>query len=255
MSSNNYGTRGRTGNDAGIRKVAPTYGRVRIQTLNYKSARVITVDGHAERLTCHALNMDPSVQTFTPQPFTVDLIDGCLLHTPEAVGQALRKHAGRVGPCLYTPDHLVNWMERTTGTALEVKHESWQGDDDYEYKLNLAGEILDYFGYEFSRVVIPAHPQTPINRNLALLNQAMGRDCPLPDLNQIEKTLGVQEQGSWTLSSACQMLGLSIQHAPWLVRNGYIAMDIIGHHMKADSPVQLAWGDIEHLCVMRRMMQ
>lgn len=255
MSSNSYGTRGRTGNDAGIRRVAPTFGRVRIQTRHAKAQHAITVDGHAERLTCCALNVDPSVQTYVPQPLTVDLVDGCLHHSKEAVAQARRKHAGRAGPWFYTPDHLILWSGETTRTALEVKDESWQGDADYERKLKRAAEILQYFGYEFRKVVVPSHPLAPVKRNLELLNQALGRQSQREAYNPLQHDPDTGAQEAWTLSTACEAHGVSLKHAAWLLLDGYIGMDLVGQHMKADTPVYLAWGDIEHLCVMRRMMQ
>jgi len=255
MSSNNFGTRGRTGNDAGIRRVAPTFGRVRIQTRHAKVQSSITVDGHAERLTCCALNVDPSVQTYEPQPLTVDLIDGGLHYSKEAVAQARRKHAGRAGPWFYTPDHLIHWSGRTTRTALEVKDEAWQGDADYERKLERAAEILEFFGYEFGKVVIPCSPQAPLKRNLTLLSQAMGRERPRVVVSQVAYDLASNSSKAWTLSSACAALGVSLQQTPWLLLDGHVGMDLVGQHMAAHTPVHLAWGDIEHLCVMRRMMQ
>jgi len=251
----NYGTRGLTGNDGGIRRVAPTFGRVRIQTRHVKAQRSITVDGHAERLTCSALNVDPSVQTYEPQPLTVDLVDGCLHHSNEAVAQARRKHAGRAGPWFYTPDHLIHWSGRTTKTALEVKDEAWQGDADYARKLQSAAEILAFFGYEFGKVVIPCHPKTPLKRNLTLLSQTMGRASQRTVVSQVADALPSNSSKAWTLSGACEALGVSLQQAPWLLLDGHIGMDLVGQHMTADTPVYLAYGDIEHLCVTRRMMQ
>lgn len=255
MSGSNFGKRGRTDNDEGIRKVAPTFGRVRIQTRNAKAQQTVTVDGHAERLTCCALNLDPSVQSYEPQPLTVDLVDGCLHHRKEAVAQARRKHAGRSGPWFYTPDHLIRWADQTTRTALEVKDESWQGDNDYERKLKRAAEILEYFGYEFRKVVIPSHPQVPLKRNLTLLNQAIGRNSAPAKVELLQTELVSDGKETWTLSSACEALGVSIQLAPWLLLNGHISMDLVGQHLKADTPVHLAWGDLGHLCLVRRMMQ
>lgn len=255
MSSSNYGTRGRTGNDAGIRRVAPTFGRLRIQTRHAKAQSSITVDGHAERLTCCALNVDPSVQTYEPQPLTVDLIDGCLYYSKEAVAQARRKHAGCAGPWFYTPDHLIHWSGLTTKTALEVKDEAWQGDADYDRKLERAAEILEYFGYEFGKVVIPSHPQAPLKRNLTLLSQAMGRESTQMVVSQVADDLASNSSQAWTLSSACEAFGVTLQQAPWLLLDGHISMDFVGHHMKADTPVHLAWGDLGHLCLVRRMMQ
>lgn len=252
---NNYGTRGRTGNDAGIRRVAPTFGRVRIQTRHAKAQHSLTVDGPAERLTCCALNVDPSVQTYEPQPLTVDLVDGSVHYSKEAVAQARRKHAGRAGPWFYTPDYLIHWSGRTTKTALEVKEETWQGDADYEHKLERAVEILGFFGYEFGKVVIPSHPQAPLKRNLALLSQTMGRERLRMSVSPLVDDLASNTSKTWTLSSACEALGVSLQQAPWLLLDGHIGMDLVGQHMKANTPVHLAWGDIEHLCVMRRMMQ
>lgn len=135
-----------------------------------------------------------------------------------------------------------------------MKDEAWQGDLDYENKLERAAHVLDYFGYEFGKVVIPSHPQAPIKRNLALLSQAMRRESWHAPLH-LPDGAGDANQQNWTLSSACRALGVSWQQAPALVLRGYVAMDIVGEHMKADTPVYPSWGDLEHLRLVRRMMQ
>lgn len=67
-----YGKRARVGEfDKGVRTVAPTYGRGRILTFSQKSTGTMVVDGNAERVAVQMMTIDPSVRSFSPQPFTV----------------------------------------------------------------------------------------------------------------------------------------------------------------------------------------
>jgi len=83
----------------------------------------------------------------------------------------------------------------------------------------------------------------------------MGRASQRTVVSQVADALPSNSSKAWTLSGACEALGVSLQQAPWLLLDGHIGMDLVGQHMTADAPVYLAYGDIEHLCVTRRMMQ
>ncbi|WP_164962404.1 hypothetical protein [Rubrivivax sp. JA1026] len=94
-----YGTRGRLGGaDGGIRRVAPSFGKVLHLTSSDKAGDRFAVESDAERLVSHLLTVDPRVRRFEPQPFTVDLVDGRILRSREAVAEARQKHRQRTEP-------------------------------------------------------------------------------------------------------------------------------------------------------------
>lgn len=251
-----YGRRAATPADAGVRRVAPSLGRHRLQTINTKAGGIpMVVDGNAERICAHALNVDPSVRVYQPQPFTIDLVDRRLLRTTQEDRDARRRHAGRSGPLFYTPDYLVWWNICHFATVLEVKDEDWLGDAEYELKLRLAKEILELFGYDFRRVVIPASPRAPLNRNLNLLQQVAVRTDERIPSERLQVDLDIHPDEEVPLGRVCHALGLDLAYAPWLFSVGYVAMDFIQFHMCASTLVRPAHGELGHLCLIERMMK
>jgi len=248
-----YGKRARVGEfDRGVRTVAPTYGRTRILTFSQKSGGTIVVDGNAESVAVQMMSIDPSVRSFRPQPFTVDLKDRRLLTTKEQLSAARKKHGGRSGHLFYTPDFDVTWSIGQK-TAVEVKHEGWPGDEDYEARLAVAAPILAFYGYELSRLVIPANPTNPLKRNVALLQHAVGREV---DAIVSPSAIDVLESSApMSLRAACGVLAVEIDQAPVLLMSGVISMDLVGAPMRGDTEVQAAFGALDHLCVVRSQLK
>lgn len=246
-----YGQRGRLRKiETGIRLVAPTYGRARIRTTSAKTGDIV-VESQAERFVTHLVAVDPSVTSCAPQPFTVDLVAGRLLTDPSQYRAAKNRYSQRKGPSLYTPDFCLQWSGARK-TALEVKTEAFPGDADYQHKLSLAGEVLSMHGYELATVTLASH-MSPLRMNLQLLQQAQRflaiclSDEQLADLHQLKEE-------ELTLANICASLSCPLHDVPRLLLRGVIGMDLFAYPMRADTPVYLASGDIEHLCVMKELL-
>ncbi len=247
-----YGNRGHIQQlETGVRVVAPTFGRSRLNTFSSKSG-LIVVDGQAERRVSHMLEVDPSVAKFEPQPFSVDLIDRRLLRSREQLSEARRKHAKRSGPRLYTPDFCITWVSRRK-TVLEVKIEGFEGDAVYVLKLQMAQEILEAHGYEFARIVLPQGRRSHLAFNLQLLRQSRAHRAVV--LESDSTPLKSLPPEGLTLGRACDAMQCSISLAPALVANGVLSMNIAEFPMHTDSPCAQAFGDLGHLCFVRGLLQ
>ena len=247
-----YGVRGHIHQlETGVRVVAPTFGRSRLNTFSSKSG-LIVVDGQAERLVSHMLEVDPSVTKFEPQPFAVDLIERRLLRSREQLTEARRKHAQRAGPRLYTPDFCVTWSSRFK-TVLEVKTQGFEGDEEYALKLQAAKDILEGHGYGFAQVTIPQRRRSPLVFNLQLLRQSRAHRALLAELDT-SALLNLPSDGL-TLGCACDAMLCSISLAPALIATGLLSMDISQYRMHASSPCAQAFGDLSHLSIVGGLLQ
>jgi hypothetical protein len=255
VSSGSYGSRGHLrGADAGIRRVSPTFGKAQFLSYSAKAAGDLTIESDAERLVGHVLTLDPRVKRFAPQPFTIDLIDGRILRTREAVSEARAKHKMRAGPKLYTPDFEVEWHGEPR-SAVEVKLEGFSGADDYEEKLDAAGQILAANGHGFSRVVVPSNPKHPLRANLPLLTKAALRLDLWPSLDQLavlESACGDEEVA---LASLCQLASISPNLVPALLVSGAVRGDLSRHAIRGDMVLASAYGDLGHLELLEGLSQ
>lgn len=251
LATATYGQRGRLRTiETGVRLVAPTYGRARIRITSAKTGDIV-VDSQAERFIAHLVAIDPSVKSCSPQPFTVDLVAGRLLTDPAQRLAAKRQYSKRQGPSLYTPDFCIHWSGAKK-TAIEVKTAAFPGDDNYQQKLALAGEVLSTYGYELASVTLSTHLQ-PLKTNVQLLQQAQRTTAISLNAAQ-QATLSQLEHDALTLGGICSRLSVPLHDVPRLLLCGAIGMDLYAHHMCADTPTYLAYGDIEHLCLMKGVL-
>jgi hypothetical protein len=242
-----YGRRGCHGAaDAGIRRVAPTFGKELHLTSSSKSAERFAVDSDAERLVSHLLTIDPRVQRFYPQPFTVDLIDGRVLRTSEEVSDARRRHRHRVGRMFYTPDFGIHRVDWPRGAA-EVKLEGFEGDSEYENTLARAEDVLDACGWQFRRLVVPADSKHPMRSNLPLLKKAAGRHDLWPDNDEGDRIEAAFGDGPMTLSDACGKLGVVPSMVPIFLVSGILRADVFRHYINGSLLLEAAFGDLSHL--------
>ncbi len=242
-----YGKRGRlrTDNDTtGTRLVAPTYGRSRIRTYGGKSGDIL-IESQAERLVAHMLSIDPRVVRFRPQPFTIDLHGQRLLTSKEQVKAVLARYSQESGPRIYTPDYGIDFSG-VQQAALEVKTDAFPGDERYQERLKRAGNVLADYGYELLKVVLPRSFNGPLRQNLQLLQQAKRIQNSLPPTETLEH-LHQLEGRTLTLGDVCQHLCLPLNFAPTLVLAGAISFDLRSHLFHAQTPVVLAYGELEHL--------
>lgn len=242
-----YGSRGQrlAGADAGIRRVAPSFGKALFLTYSTKATGQLAVESDEERLVAHMLTLDPRVRAFKPQPFKVDLIDRRLLQTPEAVAEARLRHKGRAGPKFYTPDFSVD-RHNAPRSAIEVKGEGHDGDDDYKSVLKQAAQILESAGYLFSTAKMPASPH-PLRSNVPLLKKAASRSDLWPSPDLIQKIEAVCAGRRMTVRTLCAELNLSPNLLPALLVSGAVSADVARHAICGDMILTPALGDLSHL--------
>ena len=246
-TSGNYGSRGRlAGADTGVRRVAPTFGKVRLLTYSEKASGQMAVASDSERLVAHMLTLDPRVKRFKTQPLTVDLIDRRVLRTPEQVAEARTRHKDREGPKFYTPDFEVDWYGFSR-SLIEVKLEGYIGDQKYELALNTGAEILEAIGYRFSKVVIPANPKHPLRSNVPLLKQAASRLDLWPSRETIQAIEAICEDRHVYLDKLCRELAISPNLVPALLVSGAVSADVARHAINGKMELEPAFGDLTHL--------
>lgn len=241
--------------DRGIRKVAATYGRAAFHTFAPKAHGPMVVESVSERLVSQMLGLDPSVRSFEPQPFTVDLVQGDVLHTLEQKARARRRNNVRGERSnFYTPDFLVRWSLGAT-TALEVKARGWEGDAASEHKMDLARVVLDKHRIDFARLVVPSWWRHPLLTNVPLLHQAARRADLRPDLQVMDQTERLASDGACTLGDFCAGLGMDTAMAPVLIVFGALKVDVFAHELRRDTPATSACGDLDHLSLVEALAQ
>lgn len=249
-----YGKRGRlrTENETtGTRLVSPTYGRPRIRTLGTKSGDIL-IESQTERLVAHMLSIDPRVVRFRPQPFTVDLNGQRLLTRPAQVKEVLAQYERTHGPRIYTPDFCVD-LSDAKQVALEVKTDTFPGDERYAVRLARAGAVLSQYNYVLVKVVLRHSLSGPLKQNLQLLQQAKRLQGALPLPTATLELLHQLEGLDLTLGDVCRHLNLPLNFAPTLVLAGAMSFDLSTCPFHALTPVKLAYGELEHLQLVGRL--
>ena len=243
-----YGSRGRPGpSDAGIRRVAPTFGKASIRPAGSEDH---LVESPAERLVSDVLAVDPTVSTFRPQPFKVDLIEGRICRTLEEFHEARAKHKKRVGWKFYTPDFAAK-RPSLRNLAIEVKTERHSSDVEYLQKLDRAREILEAHTYQFLQFTAPDDSRHPIRPTMGLLVKAQLRTYLWPDAAEAERVSAACSQAGSKLGDLCRALSVSVNLAPvWLVC-GVLRADLTNHPINGDLRVEPAHGDLDHLSLLK----
>jgi len=241
--------------DRGIRKTSSTYGRPAFLTHAEKSNGGLAVESTSERLVSQLLGIDPSVRSFQPQPLTVDLLQGDLLHTVDDKARARKRDRVRgERSSFYTPDFLAR---QTLGAsmAIEVKTEGWAGDVEYQGTLLRARDVLRSHHIDFVQLLIPSHWCHPLLTNVPLLHQAAKRVDLRPDTEVMERLELLADRGACTLGEYCSGVGFDARMAPVLVVFGALKVDVLNLPLKGNTPAELAYGDLGHLCVLEALAQ
>lgn len=247
-----YGKREKSRDSSiGVRDVAPTYGKVRHRIHSRKAGGDISVESNAERLIAHMLTIDPRVRSFKPQPFTVDLIEGRIIHNQRELSELRKKHSGRSGPKFYTPDFEIEWTELVR-SAVEVKLEGYEGNDDYSNRLNRAVEILQANGYRFTHIVFPSDSSHPLYTSMVLLKQAASRTTNFPNWETGERITQICGRRSIRMRDLCVRLNVSADMVPALLVLGYLSADIAKHPIDSELELMAARGDLSHLELLER---
>jgi hypothetical protein len=249
-TSASYGRRGRlSAANTGIRHTASTYGKAKLGTYCEKANGHLIVESDAERFVAHLLAIDPRVRFFQPQPFCVDLIDQRVLFTREAVREAWHKHRDVPGPKLYTVDFSIDWQDGLRH-AVEVKAEGFEGDDVYWDKVTRARLILAANGYPLRTVVLPANTAHPIRMNSRALKQAAHQVGSYLTDELVERVTQRCKDGPISLRTLCTDLELSPGLIPVLLVSGVLAADLVHHAICGTLELSLAYGDLDHLCLL-----
>ncbi|NPT39632.1 hypothetical protein [Paraburkholderia xenovorans] len=249
-TSPSYGRRGRLNSaNTGIRHTASTYGKAKLGTYSTKADGHLIVDSDAERFVAHLLAIDPRVKAFRPQPFRVDLIDQRLLFTQQAVREAWHKHRDVPGPKFYTVDFSVDWQDGLRH-AIEVKAEGYEGDDVYWEKVARARPILTANGYPLRTVVMPANTAHPARMNSRVLKQAVHQAHSRLTDELIERVTRRCEEGPLLLRTLCADLDVSPNLIPVLLVSGVLAGELAHHTICGTLELSLAYGDLDHLCLL-----
>lgn len=240
--------------DVGVRKAAPTYGREAFITFVEKGGGTLVFDNDAERLVAHMLGFDPRVRRIQAQPFAVDLVEGRLLRSAEQRKAARSKYARRKGASIYTPDFYVERADSKL-LAVEVKLEGFIGDDADHERIAIAAQVLATYGHDFARMVMPNSTHHPLRSNIGLLHAAAQRPDLRPTEQIVERVGQIAEAGARTLFDYARGLEVSVNLIPALIVNGVLSADILMSHLEGRTPMEPAYGGLDHLHIMERLFQ
>lgn len=249
-ASASYGRRGRLNSaNTGIRHTASTYGKAKLGTYSEKADGHLIAESEPERFVAHLLTIDPRVRSFQPQPFCVDLIDQRLLLTREAVHAAYHRHRDVPGPKFYTADFSIDWQEGLHN-AVEVKAEGFEGDDVYWDKVERARPILAANGHPLRTLVLPANTAHPIRMNSRMLKQGTHQVRAYLTDELVERVTRRCESGPVLLRALCSDLALLPGLIPVLLVSGVLSADLAHHIICGALELSLAYGDLDHLCLL-----
>ena len=240
----------------GTRQLGSTFGTPLhlIQGDKFSQGGAALVDGSAEQLVGQMFQIDPEILESVPQGVTVDLVDETLLYTGVERKAAKLKHRGYPGQSSWTADYL-NRRRTNARDAVEVKLDLYPGSPEFLETLQQAGQILKRFDCALLKLILPADQRKAIWANVPLVYQgAMRKDLYLTEdeLNAIEKA---GTRGAVTAAEFLSAIGRGINHLPVLIASGVLKVDLLAGHLRADTPAQLAYGDLSHLHLIDRLVQ
>lgn len=255
--SASYGGRGRLqGFDSGVRRVAPSFGKQLFLTYSNKANGTLVVESDSERLVAHMLTLDPNVQSFTTQPFTVDLVDQRIYRTAADVEEARTRHRRRTGHKFYTPDFSVQWHQSGhVMTALEVKLEGYEGNRNDMQRIGIGQNIIESAGIEFLRIVWPRSQRNPLKANLPILVKALRRVDLWPTEELVRAVESVLASGVSTVRGLCSELSLSPNLIPAFIVCGLISADVREELINGNMRIEPAYGDLSSLSFLRSLAQ
>jgi hypothetical protein len=132
-------------------------------------------------------------------------------------------------------------------SAIEVKLEGFEGDEEYQAKLNLGASILNDHGFRFSTVVFPRNQRHPFYSSLVLLKQAAGRPDLWPDAELAQRILEVCSQETVSLKELCWRLNVSPSLVPAMLVSGCVSANLATQHLCGTMQLSSALGDLSHL--------
>jgi hypothetical protein len=255
--ANTYGRRhGLTDLRLGTRQLSPTFGTPLhlIQSDQISQGGAALVDGSAEQLVGQIFKIDPEILESVPQGVTVDLVDKTLLYTENERKAAKLKHRGHPGQSTWTADFL-NRRRTNARDAVEVKLDLYPGAPEFLETLQQASHILKRFDCALLKLILPADQRKPIWANVPLVYQVAKRKDLYLTADELTAIEQAGTRGAETAAEFLSAIGRDINHLPVLIASGVLKVDLLAGHLKADTPAQLAYGDLRHLRLIDRLVQ
>lgn len=235
----------------GTRVLGRMSGKASLLYASAKAGGILAVESPSEKTVAQLADLDPRVVRLKGQPFTIDVFTGAIYQCRDSLvyGRAARLK-GEVKVREYTPDFL---LETIMGRSIvvEVKLEGFLGDEAYYEKLDKAKRILRLNGYDFLVVVRNRDPKDALTQNADLLTAFSQNYTGTPSSEVIEKGDDFLQQGPCRLGDVCQIMGLSLREAPFLVLRGVVETDLTLTRIGASSCVIRGFGNLNHLEVLR----
>ncbi|WP_431476388.1 hypothetical protein [Massilia eburnea] len=236
--------------EQGSRILGQTGGRPAQMYLCEKAHGICPAESPLEKTIGQLAGLDPYVLSNAPQPFTIDVVSGELLRTPEERKlHRMTRDRSDARQREYTPDFCFNLIDGRR-IVVEVKDPRFPCKEEYWRKVEKAKELLRARGYHFQVISMVYAPSAPLVHNadlLAAFQRNFKKTITQSQLSAIETGLG---DAVSSLGHVAQLAGLSLREAPALVLHGVVAADISIAPLGASTPVWLAHGDLEHLAVL-----
>lgn len=235
----------------GTRILGKTGGKPALLFSSMKGIGICSVDGPLEKAIGQLAGLDPRVGTVRPQPFTVDVVSGKILHTYTELQthrQARERSDVRIRE--YTPDFEIMLIGGQR-VVLEVKDPRFPCTDEYWAKVEKAKRVMFTNGYRYHVVNMKYDPGAPLVHNAGLLTALrinFKKIITPAQVDAIEADVGDSDS---TLGRVAELAGLSLREAPILLLQGVVAADLSEGHLRALTPVHLAYGDLQHLAILR----
>lgn len=194
--------------------------------------------------------LDPRVREVTSQPFTIDIVTGDILCSREARAEhrKLRAHP-EVKVREYTPDFRFSLIDEQS-IIVEVKDPRYAHDEQYWEKVEHAARILRSNGHQFCVISMAYEPTHPLVQNGELLRY-VGQNFDDPGIDrQLDDLTEQFGDSTVALGAVSARLGLTLREAPILLLRGIVSADIASERICAAMPVQLAYGDLQHLQIL-----
>lgn len=232
--------------EQGSRVLARVCGRPAILVSSRKANGIVAVESALEKTVVQLADLDPRVVELKPQPFTLDIFSGERFLTPveQKEARAKRKGAGRLS--LYTPDFMLR-LSNGEVLILEVKHDRFPGDLEYQHKLAQAAEVLRSQGYLFVRLDINSDPLSALTANAQILGTRPlnGTDIlPRAVCDAVEEALA---KSPLPISLLLSRAGIERQTIPVLFRTGLIAGPLSTEQITTRMVVYWSGGDLSAL--------
>jgi|GEM_PF-2599746 TnsA endonuclease N terminal len=203
------------------------------------SGQLLSMESYEEKQRALLLDIDPQVQQFREQPWTMDVLSGEVQHS--------RKHfkAGSdLKRIFYTPDFLINLCDGSVVVA-EVKRESIP--TDLETKYGLATEHLRDLGVEF-RVLTSTSLTASLIRNCEYIKR-VSADYLRPALPEALERLQelAERQPTWRVRELAQHLPYGVFGVYIGLAHGVFSADLRNELLSEKAEVKVAGGDLSHL--------